>query len=160
MLATHVLHRLSTAMKWSVISITMPNPAARSLVDAWTAVEWEHLTLFHFAVVHASQIFYTMWYQIWEFLIQCVSLSASLKIGPEILDKSLAASWLQVVTYPCCSCLSMKLEVKTLFLRCKLWKTPHKAPVLGRISDRQFSTEMPVIRSHVESGVAMESICV
>lgn len=101
-----------------------------------------------------------MWYQLWAFLIQCLSLSASLKIGSEILDKSLAASWLQVVTYPCCSCLSTKLEVKTLFLRCKLGKTPHKALVLGRIPDRQFSTEMPVIRSHVESGVAMESICV
>lgn len=123
-MATHVLHRFSTPMQWSVTSILTPKPAVRSLVDAWTAVEWEHLTLCHFAVEHASQIFYTMWYHLWAFLIQCLSLSASLKIGPEILDKSLAASWLQVVTYPCCSCLSMKLEINTLFLRCKLGK-PH-----------------------------------
>lgn len=119
----------------------------------------ENIWLCHFAVKQCPQIFYMMWYQLWAFLIQCSSLSASLKIEPEILDKSPAASRLQVVTYPCCSCLSMKLEVKTLFLRCKLGKTPHKAPALDGISDRQFSTEMPVIRSHVESGVAMESIC-
>ena len=82
------------------------------------------------------------------------------KLEPETLDKATATLRLQVVTYCCCCCcLFMKREVKTPFLRCKVGKTPHKAPALDRISHRQFPTEMPVIRSHVESGVAMESIC-
>lgn len=41
----------------------------------------ENIWLFQFAVEHTSQIFYTMWYQLWTFLIHCSSLSASLKIG-------------------------------------------------------------------------------
>lgn len=133
-------------------------PAAGGLMHAFPWVEWEHLT----PCVNLQ------WDTLPRFSTLCdissghFSLRVHLyqlvwKLEPGTFDKSLATSWLQVVTY--CCCLFMKPEVKTLSLRCKLGKTPHKAPVLNRISHRQFPTEMPVIRSHVVSGVAMESIC-
>lgn len=135
-------------------------PAGRRGPDAtFSGVEWERLTL----CVNLQ------WDTLPRFSTLCETSSGHFSLGvhlhqlvwklePGTFDKSLATSWLQVVTYYCC-CLFMKLEVKAPCLRYKLGKTPHKAPVLDRISHRQFPTEMPVIRSHVESGVAMESIC-
>lgn len=110
-----------------------------------------------FAVGHTSQIFYTMWYQLRTVLTQCSSLPASLKIGIrnicQITDHIMVTGGDIAAT-----AYSWNWRLRQ-FLRCKLGKTPHKPAVLDRISERQFPTEMPVIRSHVESGVAMESIC-
>ena len=109
---------------------------------------------------HPPQIFYTMWCQLWTLLTQCSSLPASLKIGTRNTWQITGHIMLTGGDLLLCRCcLFMKPEVKTPFLRCKVGKAPHKALALDRIPHRQFPTEMPVIRSHVESGVAMESIC-
>lgn len=139
-------------------------PAGGGLRRTFSWVEQEHLTLSvcQFAVEHTPppQIFYTMWCQLWTLLTQCSSLPASLKIGTRNTWQITGHIMLTGGDLLLCRCcLFMKPEVKTPFLRCKVGKAPHKALALDRIPHRQFPTEMPVIRSHVESGVAMESIC-
>lgn len=135
-------------------------PAGGDLMPSFSWAEWEHLTVSVNLQWNTPPRLSTLC----DTSSGQFSFSAHLcqlvwKLEPETLDKSLATFWLQVVTHCCCCCcLFMKLEVKTPFLRCKLGKPPRKAPTLDRISHRQFPTETPVIRSHVESGVAMASI--
>lgn len=149
------------SVQWSVTHRLHSWLAIGDLRHAFSQVEWERLTLSVNLQWNTAPRFSTLWDTSSGHFSFCVYLCQLVwKLEPETLDKSLATLWLQVVTYCCCRCcLFMKLEVKTPFLRCRVGKTPHKTPALDTIAHRQFPTEMPVIRSHVESGVAMEPIC-